>query len=61
MNEPVPIHRDVPLLTLEEQITLDRARNARRMGWVFAGLIVLIVAAFLIPLSVFLTRLALGG
>lgn len=61
MNEPIPISRDEPLLSTSDQIALDRARDARRIGWVIIGLVGLVVLAFVVPLSVLLIRLALGG
>jgi hypothetical protein len=61
MEEPIPIKRTEPLITAEETIALDKARTDRHIQWVFLGLVVVVVVGLLIPLSVWLTRLALGG
>lgn len=61
MEEPIPIKKTEPLITEEEAMTLDKARHERQVQWVFLGLVSIVVIGFLIPLSVWLTRLALGG
>lgn len=61
MNDPIPISKEEPLLTTEEIIALDKARNQRGMQWVMLGLIVFVFVGLLTPLFVWLTRLALGG
>lgn len=61
MNEPIPIKRDEPLLTVEETIALDKARNERRVQWVFLTVLSLAALSLIIPMGVWLTRIALGG
>jgi hypothetical protein len=61
MEEPIPIKRPEPLITPEEAISLDKARNDRRLQWATLGILAFIVVGFLTPLFVWLTRLALGG
>jgi hypothetical protein len=63
MNDPIRVTREdaEPLLTAQEIIALDKARNDRRIQWVFMGLIGFVVVGFLTPVFVWLTRLALGG
>jgi len=62
MNEPVPIRREEePLLSVEETIALDSARNQRRIQWVFLTVLSLAALSLIIPMGVWLTRLALGG
>lgn len=48
-------------MSVEDQIKLEQARSARKIGigvLVFLGIVAL---AVIIPLSVFLTRIASGG
>lgn len=61
MNEPIPIQRTEPLVSVEETIALDKAANDRRIQWAFLGILAFVVVGFLTPLFVWLTRLALGG
>lgn len=62
MHEPVPIRKnDEPLLTVEESIALDKARNERRIQWAFLTVLGLAALSLIIPMGVWLTRLALGG
>jgi len=61
MEEPIPIKRTEPLITADESIALDKARNDRHIQWAVMTLFGLVVLGLLIPLSVWLTRLALGG
>jgi len=61
MNEPIPISRDDPLISADDYLRLEKAKNERRMGWALMGLFGAVVLAFLIPLTAWLTRLALGG
>jgi hypothetical protein len=53
MSDPIP--------TVEEQIALDNARNQRRIQWIFLTVLSLAALALIIPMGVWLTRLALGG
>lgn len=61
MNDPIPISRDEPMLTTEEVLSIEKARNDRRIQWAFLGILGFVVVGFLTPLFVWLTRLALGG
>ena len=61
MNEPVPTGGEgEPLLSIEETIALDNARNQRRIQWVFLTVLALAALALIVPMGVWLTRLALG-
>lgn len=60
MNDPIPISRE-PQMSAEEVKELQKQKFAQRFA---AGVLVvvgLVVLAFVVPLGVFLTRLALGG
>lgn len=59
MSVPVQISK-APLLGIEEREMLDKAKHARRMQWVFMGLVATVLLTFAVPLCVLLTRLALG-
>lgn len=61
MNEPIPIKKEEPLLSIEETMALDKARNDRRIQWVFLALMSAVILSFVIPLGVFLTRIASGN
>ena len=52
---------DETLLTTEEIIALDKARNDRRIQWAFLTIVGVGALALIIPMGVWLTRLALGG
>lgn len=49
-----------PILTIEERIAFDKARNERRIQWAFLTIVGLAALALIIPMGVWLTRLALG-
>jgi hypothetical protein len=64
MNDPIPISKEGsdenPLLTAEEIIALDTARHNRRVQWAFLTVLGIAALALIIPMGVWLTRLALG-
>jgi len=49
-----------PIITVEERMALDTARNQRRIQWAFLTVLGLAALALIIPMGVWLTRLALG-
>ena len=53
MSEPTP--------TVEERIALEKARNERRMQWAFMTVLGLAALALIIPMGIWLSRIALGG
>ena len=65
MNDPIPISKEGsdenPLLTAEEIIALDKARVSRRISVGLFALFAIAALALIIPMGVWLTRLALGG
>jgi len=63
MNDPIPITKDErpPEWTAEEFLRVESQRHTHRMQLIFLGVIALALAAFFVPLGVWLTRLALGG
>jgi hypothetical protein len=64
MTEPIlPVSRSnsEELLTTEEIIALEKARNERRIQWAFMTVLALAALALIIPMGVWLTRMALGG
>ena len=63
MSEPIlPVSRssDEPLLSTEEIIALEKARNDRRIQWAFMTVVAIAALSLIIPMGVWLTRLALG-
>jgi hypothetical protein len=60
---PFPIRppQSDSIITVEERIALDKARNERRMQWAFMTVLGLAALALIIPMGVWLTRLAMGG
>jgi len=57
---PVVRTEPEPLLSMEERIALDKARNDRRIQWAFMTVLGLAALALIIPMGVWLTRMALG-
>ena len=53
MNDPIQVSTD--------DLALRKQKHSERLGWGFLAFIAMVALAFLIPLSVWLTRLALGG
>lgn len=55
MNDPIPISKNDP------DTDVEKARYQQRVGWAMFSLVAVVVIGLLIPLVVWLTRLALGG
>lgn len=61
-DHPISIIRETPpLLSEEERRLLDKQKHEHRIQWVFLGFVGVVVLTFLVPLAVWLTRLAAGG
>lgn len=63
MNDPIPIRRDGDdaELSADEYLRFLKERHDRRVQWTALAFVLVVIAGFLTPLVVFLTRLALGG
>lgn len=61
MTDPIPIHKDRPQMTAEEYMKVAAQKHQQRLQWVFMAVLAVVVLAFVVPLGVFLTRLASGG
>lgn len=53
MNDPIPITKD--------EVAIMKERHSERLQWAFLGVIVVILGSFLVPLVIWLSRLAAGG
>ena len=53
MNDPIQVSTD--------DLALRKQKHDHRLQWGFLAFIAMVALAFLVPLSVWLTRLALGG
>lgn len=63
MNEPIPIIRDGPRkreMTHEEFLAWQKQKSGQQIAMVLAVTACLVVLAFVVPLGVLLTRLAMG-
>lgn len=62
-KDALPVQRSEPepLLTMEERIAFDKARNDRRIQWAFMTVVAIAALSLIIPMGVWLTRMALGG
>lgn len=58
MNEPIPIQRDTE--PVSEEVLLRKQKHEAHIQWAFLTFLGVIVLGFMVPLVVWLTRLALG-
>jgi len=61
-KDALPVQRaeSESLLSTEEIIALEKARNDRRIQWAFMTVVAIAALSLIIPMGVWLTRLALG-
>lgn len=60
MNDPIPIGREPENVTHEQAMAWEKQKQQHRLQIGFFTVLGIGVLCFLVPLGVFLTRLALG-
>jgi hypothetical protein len=60
MNDPIPISKE-PRWTVEEEMKLRKQKHDQKMGVVVLVIFGIAALSLVVPLGVFLTRIALGG